>query len=223
MDDLKRYVNRLFVGYKETAEVRELKAEVLSNLEARVADYTGEGMPRGEAVARAKSNLGTIDLLISHQKPVRINRYKVELLQAALLYTLIAWVLTVPLRLIPSGAVVNTVLMFVAVGLGVSFLILSSRKSETYLKAVAPVDQKKMAQCRKIAWLVWTLFIAAVAVFTSGKYFGSDIWFGRPLHLDGPYRFAQVVVSYALPFITVVLPLLFNKADRLAEKYEVKD
>ena len=76
MDDLKRYVNRLFVGYKETAEVRELKAEVLSNLEARVADYTGEGMPRGEAVARAKSNLGTVDLLISHQKPVRINRYK---------------------------------------------------------------------------------------------------------------------------------------------------
>jgi hypothetical protein len=222
MDDLKRYVDRLFAGYKETEEVRELKAEILSNLEARVADYTGEGMSYGEAVVRAKENLGAIDFLIPHQKPVQINRYKAELLQAALLYTIIAWVLTIPLRVIPSGVVANTLLLFMVAGLGLSYLILFCRKYEIDLDAAAPLDQERIGRHGRAAWLLWALFIILAAVLTTLKYFGSDIWFGRPLHLDGPYRFAQIAVSYILPFITVVLPLLYRKARTLAEKYEVE-
>ncbi len=44
MENFKNYVDKLFAGYKESKEVREIKAEILSNPEARVADYLEEGM-----------------------------------------------------------------------------------------------------------------------------------------------------------------------------------
>ncbi|NLA11929.1 MAG: hypothetical protein GX883_07385, partial [Firmicutes bacterium] len=49
MDELRKYVDSLFARYKMTGEVAELKEEILGNLEARVADYLGEGMTSSEA------------------------------------------------------------------------------------------------------------------------------------------------------------------------------
>lgn len=222
MDELRKYVDSLFARYKMTGEVAELKEEILGNLEARVADYLGEGMTSSEAVALAKSNLGSIEFLIPHQRPVYVNRYRLELLQTALLYTVIAWILTIPLRLTFPGALVNTLLLLAAVGLGIAYLLLSSRKDEGYLSATAPLDQNRLGRHSRTAWLLWVLFVAVTAALTTAKQFGSEIWFGRPLHLDGPHRFAQIAVFYALPVVTIVLPLLYSKARTLTEKYEVE-
>ncbi len=221
MEDLKKYVDRLFAGHRETEESRDLKIEILGNLEDRLADYLAEGLPYGEALARAKKSLESVDDLLPDRRAVYINRFKVELIQAALLYTVIAWVLTIPLRITLSGIVVNTLLLPLAAGLGIVFLILSSRKDETYLDAAAPLDQKRLGRQGRTAWLIWVLFILVTAVFTTLKYFGSDIWFGRPLCVDGPYRLAQIAISYALPFVSIILPLLYTKARTLVQKYEV--
>ena len=221
MDELKKYVDRLFAGHRETEEVRELKSEILGNLEARLADYVAEGLPHEQALVWAKRSLENVDDLLPDRKPVHVNRCRMELVQAALLYTVIAWILTIPLRLIPSGAVANTFLLPLAAGLGIYFLILSSRKDEAYLDAAAPVDLKRLDRHSRAAWLIWALFIALAAVLATLKYFGSDIWFGRPLHVGGPHHFARIAVSYALPFITIILPLLYTKARALVQKYEV--
>jgi hypothetical protein len=222
MDELKRYVDRLFSGHKETKEVRELKAEILGNLEARMADHIEEGVPYNEALTRAMRSLDTVDYLLPDQKPVYVNRRKVELLQAGLLYTVIAWILTIPLRIMFVGRfVVNNLLFLAVVILGVIYLILSSRKDETYLNAVAPLNKKRLTQYRKAAWLVWALFIVVMTAFTTAIRFGSDIWFGRAVQIDGPYQFAVIAVTYAVPLITIILPLLFSKACTLAEKHEV--
>lgn len=223
MDDLNKYVEGLFAGHKESNEVEELKAEVLGNLEARLADYIEEGVPYEEALARAKRNLETVDFLVPADGAVYVNRYRLELNQAGLLYTVIAWVLTIPLRFTLSGIVANIFLLFLAFGLGVSYMVLSSWKGEAYLNAAAPLDQKRLGRHGRAAWLIWTLFIAVTVAFTTIKCFGSDIWFGRSLHMDGPYRFAQVAIAYVLPFVAVILPLLYTKARALAKKHEVKN
>ena len=69
MDELKRYVDKLFAGHKETKEVRELKAEILGNLEARMADHIEEGFPYNEALTRAMRSLDTCLLYTSNTKP----------------------------------------------------------------------------------------------------------------------------------------------------------
>lgn len=222
MEDLKRYVDKLFAGHKETKEVGELKAEILGNLEARVADHMEEGRTYEEAVALATRSLDTVDYLIPDQKPVYRNRYRLELLQASLLYTVIAWILTIPLRAMFFGRfLVNNLLFLAVVILGVIFLVLSARKDENYLNAVAPVNKKKLTRYRKAAWLVWALFMVVMTAFTTAIRFGSNIWFGRAVQIDGPYQFAVIAAAYAVPFITIILPLLFSKACTLAEKHEV--
>ncbi|HOA35731.1 MAG TPA: permease prefix domain 1-containing protein [Bacillota bacterium] len=224
MDDLKRYVDKLFAGHKETREVRELRDEILGNLEARVADHMEEGMTYDEAVAQARRYLDTVDYLIPEQKPVYRNRYMLELLQAGLLYTVIAWILTIPLRVMfVRGLLFNNLLFLAVIILGVVFLALSSRKDEAYLNAVAPVNKKRLTGYRKAAWLIWALFMLVMTAFTTAVRFGSDIWFGRAVHISGPYQFAVIAAAYAMPFITIILPLLFSKACTLAEKHEVDD
>ena len=222
MDELKRYVDKLFAGHKETKEVRELKAEILGNLEARMADHIEEGFPYNEALTRAMRSLDTVDDLLPDQKPVYVNRRKVELLQVGLLYTVIAWILTIPLRIMFVGRfVVNNLLFLAVVILGVIYLILSSRKDGPYLNAIAPLNKKTLAKYRKGAWLVWALFMVVMTAFTTAIRFGSDIWFGRAVQIDGPYQLAVIAVTYAVPLITIILPLLFSKACTLAEKHEV--
>jgi|LSQX01.2.fsa_nt_gb hypothetical protein len=222
MNDLERYVEGLFAGHRETRETGELKAEILGNLEARLADYIEEGLSHEQALARTKQSLDNVDDLLPRARAVYINRFRIELLQAALLYTVIAWVLTMPLRLIPSGIIANTILLLLVLGLGLSYLSLSFRKERACPGAVAPLDQERSGRQSRTAWLLWALLISLTAVLTTLKHFGSAIWFGRPLHLDGPHQFALVAVAYLLPLVTVIVPLLFTKARYLAKKYEVE-
>lgn len=52
MKELREYVDRLFAAHKESRETRELKEEIISNLEAKVADLMEEGLPFPEAFSR---------------------------------------------------------------------------------------------------------------------------------------------------------------------------
>ena len=44
MRELENYVDTLFANHKKTKETIDLKDEILSNLEAKVADYMEEGV-----------------------------------------------------------------------------------------------------------------------------------------------------------------------------------
>lgn len=217
-DDLKNYVDRLFAGHK-SAESRELKNEVLGNLEARLADYLEQGLVYEEALSKAKGSLDSVDDLLPDRKPVYINRFRLELLQSALLYLLIAWLATIPARILPTGIFVNTALALVLLILGVLFLSGSSRMKGESREAAAPLNSKRLHLFRKAAWLIWILYMALSAVLNTLKYFGSNLWFGRFPHVGGPYQFALIVLNYALPLLTLIIPLLFGKACALAEKH----
>ena len=36
---------------------------------------------------------------------------------------------------------------------------------------------------------------------------GSDIWFGRPLNISGPYQLANLAVRFYLPLLTILIPV----------------
>jgi hypothetical protein len=61
--DTKEFVDKLFSEYEETAELRDFKEELLSNLEARIASLEAKGLePRG-AFEKAAAELGDISAL----------------------------------------------------------------------------------------------------------------------------------------------------------------
>jgi hypothetical protein len=59
----KDFVNRLFSEYEETAELKDFKEELQSNLEARIASLAAKGMDEKDAFEKASGELGDISLL----------------------------------------------------------------------------------------------------------------------------------------------------------------
>jgi hypothetical protein len=221
MDALKRHVDSLFVHYSRTKEIDELKDEILTNLEAKVKDLTSEGLDYDAAVKTSVDSISSVDYLIEDSKKIYINRFRLELLQVAVLYLVIAWIVTIPLRINSIGVIANTLILIGTAAAGIVYLAINLYKNQESMHRIKIYSIQAAFKGKKVAWLIWGIFIFLVTLRTTALRFGSNIWFSRPVRIDGPYEFANIVISYLLPFVTVIVPLLFSEAAKLIFKYEV--
>lgn len=88
---------------------------------------------------------------------------------------------------------------------------------------MAVMNVARLEKTKKAAWIVWGLYAAIMILYTTAIKFGSHLWFGRPISIDGPYQFGLLVADYAPPILLMIVPLMFWKAANLAEKCEVKE
>ena len=223
MNSLKDYVDNLFVGYEDSKETMDLKDEILSNLEAKVNDLTSKGMNYNEALKVSEESIKSVDYLIDGNKKIYFNRYKIEFIQVALLYSIIGCIITIPLRIIFMGTMINSFLLVVSVILCIIFLVLNSKKRSTYMDKVTIYNIKSILRYKKLGWIFWWMFILVSTLSKIAVEFGSNIWFSTPITISGPYQFAVLVLRYALPFISIIIPLLLSKSSKLILKYEAGD
>jgi hypothetical protein len=221
MNSLKNHVDGMFSKYKESKQIKELRYEVSSNLEAKVQDLTGSGMEYSEAVNKAIASIDSIDQLIDGNRQVYANKYKLEYIQIVLLYSIVAWILTMPLRIIGLGIVWNMIFFIISITMGIWYFTLSTKKDSEYCQFKSFINIEAAFKMRKGAWIIWSLYIIVSTLFSTAIYFGSNIWFSRPVIITGPYEFAVVAIRFLLPLITMIIPLIFNVAPRLILKYEV--
>lgn len=220
MSELKLHVDSLFSKYPMNDQMKDLKEEILGNLESKKADLMAEGLDEYSAIAKAKQSLTSIDYLIDGNRKIYIHSFRLELLQWILISLLISWIITIPLQLDLPGTFTNTLLFIMAVLVGILYLIFSNRKNKADTKFINIVS---FAKWKKYIWLFWLLFITIVILYSVAINFGSNIWFLRPIHIDGPYQFAILAIRFLLPLLTIQIPLIVNKAFRLLEKYEVSE
>lgn len=221
MNSIQDHVDTLFKGYGKSNEIQELREEIISNLEAKVTDLTSNGMDYNQAVVIAKNSIKSVDHLIEGIKEIYINIFKTELSQIALLYFLTAWIITIPLRFVSVGFLINPSLLIAVVVTGVKFLSFNSHKEQSFLQMTATLNIRSAYRYRKFAWLIWGLFILTSIIGITAIQFGSNLWFSRPISIDGPYQFAVLVVRYFVPFVSIIIPLLFSSTIKLIFKYEV--
>lgn len=221
MNSLKSHVDSMFNKYKENKQIKELKSEVLSNLEAKVDDLITNGMEYNEAVSKAKESINNIDHLIDQNVKVYINKYKLEYIQIVLLYFIIAWIITIPLGIIGEGGILNIVLLISSFTIGIWYILLNKKGEHPYSQSTAFINLQFIFKIKKITWIIWLLFILVSTLYTTAIFFGSNIWFSRPIKIMGPYQFAEITIRYMLPFISIIFPLIFNVAPKLISRYEV--
>lgn len=220
--DLEIFVDRLFANQRKTKEVVDLKNEVLSNLEARVTDYMENGIAYQSAISLAIENMEDIESLIDDNQKIYSYRFRHDLLQSALIYSLLAWIATIPARFLPNGIWVNTLLLCLAALTGAAYLSMS-RHLKRYEKQTAVINARKLNQWSKWAWWLWSIFIVVISMYTFVIQYGSDLWFGRELSVDGPYSFYVTVMRYVIPMTSVTIPLLVQKAYKLTFQLEVNE
>lgn len=222
MNPLQSYVDQLFKGHKDNKETNDLKAEILSNLEAKVVDLTSGGMEHKQAIRVATESIDSVDFLLDKGNiKIYFTRYVTELLQIALLYCLIAWILTIPLRIIGEGTLLNGLLLIAVILIGVLFLILRFIKASRFVNMTFICDMDVVKRYRRSIWFIWSLFITVWTLGNVAIDFGSNIWYSHQIKMGGPYQFAVLAIKYALPFVSVIIPLLFQASSKLIVKYEV--
>lgn len=220
MESLQYHVDRLFQKYRGSKQIEELKWEVLSNLEAKVADLVANGLSLDEAVKKAKANLPSIDSIVGERRKVYILPLLQELLQFGLLYGLIAWIVTMPLRIWGMGIFLNYSLFVICILMGIVYLILLRFNRPVSSHQLTSMNVRSAFLLRKTGWMLWVLYIVGTLVFTTAIHFGSNLWFSTPVNLTGPYQFANIGVAYALPFLSILIPLWLQAFPRLILKYD---
>ncbi|MBS4219829.1 hypothetical protein KHA96_16060 [Bacillus sp. FJAT-49711] len=218
MNELKLHVDDLFKKYKDHRDIAELKEEILGNLEAKVSHLVAEGEDEKSAVAKAKSSITNIDDLIDSNIPIKINQFIYKSYQIVFLYFIVAWIITIPFTIVGIGIIVNFMLLLVVFVLFVINLFLRKTLNP---ERNGRLNIVSFIRIKKVIWLLWFLFIFIILGCITAILFGSNIWFARPIHLEGPYQFGVLVARYALPFISIIIPLIFTTWGKIIPQFEV--
>lgn len=213
MIDLKDYIDKLFQHQRLTPEVKDLKEEILSNMTAKVDDLIAQGVEADIAVKKAKESLSTIDYLIDGNQLTDISQYRLECTQTVLLNCIIFWIFSLPLLFTHLGVFSYLGLLF-TISSGIVHLL--QRKQQMGVVAFLSITTSERR--RKIVWIVWGLFFVVYAGAMAALTFGSNIWFGRPLNISGPYQMANIAVRFYLPLLTILIPITFSSFTKLLLK-----
>lgn len=218
MTELKEYVDELFRHQPVMPEIQDLREEILSNMAAKRDDLMAQGMEKGLATIKAKESLSSIDLLIEGNQLTDLGKYRFECSETALLHCIIYWILSLPLLYTAHGIFCYAGLLSTVI-LGANYILRRVRLSGQ--AAFLSIKTKKRHQ--KIAWIIWGLFFAIYAMTMAGLSFGSDLWFGRPINIDGPYQIANLTAGIYIPVITVIVPITFGSFTKLLEKSRIEN
>lgn len=215
MDELQKYVDMLFQHQPQTTEITELKEEIYSNMVAKQKDLLEQGMDEVSATNKAKESLDSVEELIEGNQFTDIDHYHMECLQSVLLNCTIFWIFSLPLMLIGHSAF-SFLGLILTVIFGITYIV----KSRNLSDVVAFVSVSASRKRRKYVWIVWTIFFLVYEAIIAALTFGSNLWFGRPLDISGPYQFADIAIRFYAPLLTIVIPITVGEFTKLLIKNE---
>ena len=85
-------------------------------------------------------------------------------------------------------------------------------------KVIAFLSLSASEHRRKVAWTIWSVFFLVAVGTMAALTFGSDIWFGRPLNITGPYQMANIAVRFYLPLLTIIIPITISSFSKILLK-----
>ncbi|MFB8372348.1 permease prefix domain 1-containing protein [Paenibacillus taichungensis] len=220
-----RHVNRLFNHAQGTLANQELKEEIHSNLAARIEDYMEQGMDEEQAFQTAIQHVAGMEQIMSDHRRVQRVPYWTAVLQSVLIYSLIAWIITIPMRVMVQGTTINNLLMIMSVIVGgvYVFYMLKNKNTSTDSEDTTVIRTPVFLQWTRRVWWLWVGLIVVLWGTQAALRFGSNIWYSRPIQVEGPYQFAVIAIAFAIPLLSIIIPLIVQRAYRIVGKYEVGD
>lgn len=214
MTDLQNYVDGLFRHQPLTPEIQDLKEEIVSNMMAKRDDLMAQGMDAESATQKAKESLPAVDFLIDGNQLTDVGTYRLECMQSVLLNCVLFWIFSLPLLFVGPA--------FLGYVGGV--LVLAAGCAYAWMKyhpvnGVAVLSVTASERRRKLVWMIWGLFFLVSAGMMAAVTFGSNLWFGRPVSISGPYEMATIAMRFYLPLLTIFVPLTFGSFSRLLTKH----
>lgn len=213
MTDLQNYVDGLFRHQPLTPEIQDLKEEIVSNMMAKRDDLMAQGMDAESATQKAKESLPAVDFLIDGNQLTDVGKYRLECMQSVLLNCILFWIFSLPLLFV-GPAFLSYVGGIFVLAAGCAYAWMKYHP----VNGVAVLSVTASERRRKLVWVIWELFFLVSAGMMAAVTFGSNLWFGRPVSVSGPYEMASVAMRFYLPLLTIFVPLTFGRFSRLLTK-----
>lgn len=203
MNELQKYVERLFRHQPGTAQVRDLKEEILSNMTAKRDDFVAQGLDEAAATRRAEESLASLDGLLDDSQLTYVDRYRRDCLQAALLGSAVFWLLSLPLLFTQAAAVCFCGVLTTAL-LGAAYLAKARHCSDAANRRSVTASVKR----GRLVWIVWGLFFLVSAGSAAALRFASYLWYSPVgFAINGPSQLANLAAQFYAPLLTIVIPI----------------
>ena len=220
MNDVNKYVDKLFLRHKQTQDIIDLKSELISNIEARIEDNMNNGLDYKAAFKEATRNIKTADSFVSTTKEINIVSFIKELAEISLILLLLSWIILTGIAIGYQITFTNILMLFGIACNIIIYIVISiiNRQNKNHTMIINMAKTKKLI---RIIWLLWGAYIIVKTGMTIVIRFGSNIWYGREINIDGPYQLYILGMAFILPLFSIIIPLLFNSAYKMISKHEV--
>lgn len=216
MIQIETYLDSLFADCPDNRRMTARRAALSERLEKRYAGFRGQGMSEADALSRTIEGLPSAPVLTGSVQRIDSMGYRMELTQIGLVYCVIGWVVSMPMRLFGSMVYVNELMMMMAIAVGIYYAMTRLRKKSDGPKETHKVEWKKLRRRSLAAWIIWSvLAVAWIAVFIALRSGEAAFTFGEF------YASGKLLCEGTAPLLTVFIPMLMSAAARLTDRYEV--
>lgn len=217
MEELQKYVDSLFKHQRKSEQAEELKEEILSNMIAKKNDLMSQGIDEKEAIKEVENGLLSVEGLVDDNQLTDMRKYHLECSYTVFLNSILFWIFTLPLLFMNNNILVFIGLLMTVISVGIYLYRLKFSKEKENYAFLSLTENKKR---KKTVWTIWSIFFVVVAAAILGVLFASDIWFGRPVEITGPYELAKILVLFYIPLLTIFIPLTIDKCSNILIKCE---
>ena len=180
---------------------------------AKRDDLIAQGLSAEKATEKAKESLSAIDYLIDGNQLTDVGKYHLECMQTLLLNCIVFWIFSLPL-LFTHYALTSYIGLLCVIISGCAYILSKDKKENV----IAFLSLSASEHRKKVAWTIWSAFFLVAVGTMAALTFGSDIWFGRPLNITGPYQMANIAVRFYLPLLTIIIPITISSFSRILLK-----
>lgn len=220
MSKVLKYIDMLFLYQRKNAKLGASKEKLLSQMTSNINDLILQGMDDADALKIAKENIANIEWLIGDNQLTDMQEYLVRCSYSVLLNCTLFWIFSFPLLFVKYAPI-----CFVGLALTLAsgiFYIFESKKNKA-ANILALVSTSESKQRKKTIWILWGISFSIMIIAKAVALFGSNVWFGHPIEITGPYSVINIALQIYVPLLTIFIPITVGSFTNILSKYEKRN
>lgn len=217
MSEVLKYIDMLFSHQRKNIKSEAKKEKLLTQMTSSINNLILQGMNEVDALKIAKENIANEDWLIGNNQLTDMREYLVQCSYSILLNCTLFWIFSLPLLFVKYAPIcfIGLVLTFVS---GI-FYIFESKKNKTS-NIVALVSISESNRRKKTIWILWGISFSILIITKAVALFGSNLWFGHPIEITGPYSVINIALPIYVQLLTIFIPITVGNFTNILSKYE---
>ena len=217
MIEVSKYIDMLFSYQRKNAKTEALKEKILNEIIINVNDLLLQGVDEIDALKKVKESVTKEERLIDGNQVTDIHEYLVQCSYSVLLNCTLFWIFSLPLLFVKYAPIcyIGLVLTLIA---AIFYIFQSKCNKKTNTFALVSILESKKR--KKTIWRLWGIFFSVSVAVKMAVLFSSNLWFGRPIEITGPYSLINIVLPFYVPLLSVFIPITIGSFTNLLIKNE---